>query len=95
MKTTVVQYVLDQEDDGAFPSEDFRLDDVRWHHGCDNWPSKKSVFYVTIKYSQKLKKTKEKFAIAFRRHLNDQKKIFSKNKKMFMFRYAGCGAFHS
>ena len=30
LRTTVVQQVLDPEDDGAFPSEDLRVEDVQW-----------------------------------------------------------------
>ena len=32
LRTTVVQHVLDQEDDGAFPSEDFKVEDVQWRY---------------------------------------------------------------
>ena len=32
LRTTVVQHVLDQKDDGAIPSEDFRVEDVQWRN---------------------------------------------------------------
>ena len=83
LRTTVVQYVLDQESEGAFPSEDFRVEDVQWRHAVDHVTT--STYRVTFKYSQKLKKTKDSFANAFVRHLDRQKKRFTKDGIKFDF----------
>ena len=85
MKTTAVQYVLDQENVGAFPSEDFHIHEVKWDQVRMNWVENLSVYRCRIFYRQKLKKTKEPFADAFKRH-NSGKKFVTKNGKEFNFR---------
>ena len=96
LKTTVVQYVLDQEDASAFPCEDFQVDDISWR-SHDKFPT---LFRVLVKYRQKLKRTKEPFACAFSRNLasrgiakdcfdpdsSDVKKLFYKNELKFKLR---------
>ena len=86
MKTTAVQYVLDQENVDAFPSEDFHIHEVKWDQVRMNWVENLSVYRCRMIYRQKLKKTKEPFADAFRRHVNSGKKFVTKNGKEFNFR---------
>ena len=86
MKTTAVQYVLDQENVDAFPSEDFHIHEVKWSHRMTNWVENLVVYRCRMIYRQKLKKTKEPFADAFRRHVNSGKKFVTKNGKEFNFR---------
>ena len=95
LKTTVIQHVLDQAGADAFPCEDLRLDisDFRWAH---QWNEENvAKFACKFRYRQKMKKTKEAFAFAFKRILNDEKtsfalvdnkKKFMKNGKVFKFR---------
>ena len=83
MKTTAVQYVLDQENVGAFPSEDFHIHEVKWEHRTTY--KNASIYGCRIFYRQKLKKTKEPFADAFRRHCDLSKKFVTKNGLEFRF----------
>ena len=102
LKTSVVQYVLDQEDASAYPSEDFQCDNITFvPRGVSRNEDKgTAIFYVRFNYKQKLKKTKEPFVYAFRRHVGsdistgfcfDQdslgvRKVFAKNGMLFKFR---------
>ena len=90
MKTTAVQYVLDQENVGAFPSEDFHIHEVKWDHRMTNWDRNLSVYRCRMIYRQKLKKTKEPFKDAFRRHV-DSKNFVTENGKEFRFTTGGLG----
>ena len=83
MKTTAVQYVLDQENVDAFPSEDFHIHEVKWEHRSTY--KNASIYRCRILYRQKLKKTKEPFADAFRRHVDLSKKFVTKNGLEFRF----------
>ena len=57
LRTTVVQHVLDQEDEGAVLGLSLvKTSEWRMSNGVIV-----SVYRVTFNYSQKLKKTKEKF----------------------------------
>ena len=83
MKTTAVQYVLEQENVCAFPSEDFHIHEVKWEHRSTY--KNASIYRCRILYRQKLKKTKEPFADAFRRHCDMSKKFVTKNGLVFRF----------
>ena len=96
LKTSVVKRVQFMEGAASFPEPDFRVDDVLWHHVDDDIYNGVARFSVMLRYSQKMKKTREPFGDAFKRHLNvpDREKMynlgedkkFRKNGKVFVLK---------